>query len=141
MARRQIRFRCVPGLLSFRESLVLLAAFARLRTQPDFILIDGQGRAHPRRFGIACHIGILFDKPSTGCAKSRLVREHHGSQNFYLSLTRLLLAQVVKWTSGGPECNLHICSPPNPAASSGGFYAWLLAVSYIATMFSGGTLA
>jgi deoxyribonuclease V len=90
-ARRKLRFPYVPGLLSFRESPVLLAAFARLRTEPDLILIDGHGLAHPRRFGIACHIGILFDKPTIGCAKSRLVGEHQEPGEIAGSTTPLML--------------------------------------------------
>lgn len=70
------RFPYVPGLLAFREGPSILAAFRKLRARPDLLLFDGQGIAHPRRFGIAAHLGVLLDLPSIGCAKSRLVGEH-----------------------------------------------------------------
>ena len=66
----------IPGLLSFRESPAVLAALQQLTVQPDLLLCDGQGRAHPRRFGVACHVGLLSGIPSIGVAKQRLCGEH-----------------------------------------------------------------
>ena len=66
----------VPGLLSFRESPIALEAFAQLETVPDMIFVDGQGQAHPRGFGIACHLGVLLGVPSVGVAKTYLYGQY-----------------------------------------------------------------
>lgn len=75
-ATRRITFPYIPGLLSFREGPVVLDAVAKLSTPPDLLIFDGQGTAHPRRLGIASHIGLLTELPSIGCAKSRLCGRH-----------------------------------------------------------------
>ncbi len=66
-------FRYQPGYLSFREAPALLAAFARVTSKLDAVMLDGQGRAHPRRLGLASHVGLWLRKPTVGCAKSRLI--------------------------------------------------------------------
>lgn len=72
-AHRPLRLPYIPGYLSFREAPSIMAALEKLTAPPDLIICDGQGIAHPRRFGLACHIGLLTDIPTIGAAKSRLI--------------------------------------------------------------------
>ena len=74
-AEERVSFPYVPGLFSFRELPSLLAAFAKLEALPDLVVCDGQGIAHPRRFGLACHLGLMLDIPTLGCAKKRFIGE------------------------------------------------------------------
>jgi len=71
-ASQKVTFPYIPGLLSFREAPVCIAAVEKLKAEPDVFITDGQGIAHPRRLGLAAHLGLFFDKPTIGCAKSRL---------------------------------------------------------------------
>ena len=89
-AVQPVRFPYVPGLLSFREAPAVLAVLRKLRGEPDVIMLDGQGLAHPRRFGLACHVGLLSDRPAIGCAKSRLVGTHREPKSERGSRTALV---------------------------------------------------
>jgi len=76
LARLPTHFPYVPGLLSFREIPAILEAVKKMRLVPDVLICDGQGLAHPRRFGVACHLGVLTGMPSIGVAKKRLLGQH-----------------------------------------------------------------
>jgi deoxyribonuclease V len=76
VSRRPTTFPYIPGLLSFREVPAVLGALAKLEASPDLLVCDGQGRAHPRRFGLACHLGVVSGLAAIGVAKSRLIGTH-----------------------------------------------------------------
>ena len=83
-------FPYIPGLLGFREGAVILEAYKKLRNHADAYIFDGMGLAHPRRFGIACHIGLWLDAPTVGCGKTRLCGEYEevGTEKGSYSLLR-----------------------------------------------------
>lgn len=79
--KSKCEFPYIPGLLAFREVPALLAALEELKTEPDILLCDAQGIAHPRRIGMATHVGLVTDKPSIGCAKSLLYGKYEEPGN------------------------------------------------------------
>ena len=105
MAAKPVQYPYVPGLLSFREGPVILEALTKLKTPPDLLMIDGQGIAHPRRFGIASHIGVLLDIPTIGCAKTRLVGDYEPPQRSsgstsYLTEAHETIGAVIRTRTG-----------------------------------------
>jgi deoxyribonuclease V len=85
-----VAFPYVPGLLSFREGPAVLAAYAKLTIEPDVLLCDGQGYAHPRRLGLASHLGVVLDRPTIGCAKSRLIGHYEEPDDVFGAATPLV---------------------------------------------------
>ncbi len=89
-ATANVGFPYIPGLLSFRETPAVIKAWNKLKTPADCLICDGHGLAHPRRFGLACHLGLVLDLPSIGCAKSRLVGTHQEPRTRRGSIAPLL---------------------------------------------------
>jgi deoxyribonuclease V len=104
-AVREVTFPYIPGLLSFREIPALLDTLDKFLRTPDAVMLDGQGIAHPRRFGLACHLGLWLDLPCVGCAKSWLVGEHaepgpNAGDATPLSLNKEVVGSVVRSAAG-----------------------------------------
>jgi deoxyribonuclease V len=104
-ARQETGFPYIPGLLSFREAPACLAAVEKISREVDLFMIDGQGIAHPRRLGLAAHLGLFFDKPTIGCAKSRLIgtyNEPHVKKGAYSPLRdgNEIIGAVVRTRAG-----------------------------------------
>lgn len=89
VADTEVSFPYIPGLLAFRELLPVLAACTMLSVTPQLLFVDGQGLAHPRRLGLASHLGLFLNRPTIGCAKSRLVGHHGAAGNTVGSTTPL----------------------------------------------------
>jgi deoxyribonuclease V len=96
VASRPVTFPYVPGLLSFREGPVLIDAFRHVQHAPDAVLFDGQGIAHPRRLGLASHIGLWLDLPALGCAKSRLTGTYTEPDDAFAARTPLVADAEVR---------------------------------------------
>jgi len=110
----------IPGLLSFREAPACIEAVKKLKTTPDIFLIDGQGIAHPRKLGLASHLGLFLDKPTVGCAKSRLIGTYEppaktkGSRSPLYDKNRNIIGSVLRtrtnvkplFISPGHKCSL-----------------------------------
>lgn len=94
-SRVRITLPYVPGFLSFREEPAVIAAYNKLKNKPDMILFDGQGIAHPRKAGLACAFGITLDKPTIGCAKSRLIGEYTDPDKYRGSASPLFFNEQV----------------------------------------------
>jgi deoxyribonuclease V len=122
VAVRPARFPYIPGLLSFREGPVILEALNRLKTAPHVLMVDGQGIAHPRRFGLASHLGLLTGIPAIGCAKTRLIGDYQEPQSTRGSIADLTdagetIGAVVRTRTGvkpvfvsiGHRMNLDAC--------------------------------
>lgn len=103
-----VSFPYVPGLLSFRETPAVIEAWKKLSKKPDCVICDGHGYSHPRRFGLACHIGLVFGLPAIGCAKSRLIGEHvaprpqRGSVEYLLDAGEVIGAVVTTKDNTSP---------------------------------------